>query len=226
MKVLIFGASGMLGRATLRQCLNSSEVKKIITPLRSNIAEENPKLEKIIIEDFLKSPNLEELIKKNSPLTACFICLGDGITQFNKERYYFSNYTLPIELAKIVLKYNPQIKLSYISGIGVSLKSKIYFLRIKAEAEKKLLELSKNVFILRPLIFYPEKDIKSKTKGYRYFYFLFRPLLFIFKFLIPQIFLTTQELGKIMIFLAKNGFKKNVLGLKDFSLIKKELEKI
>src|ERR1700690_4611732 len=84
MKVIIFGATGMVGQGVLRECLRDSEVERVLVVGRSSICVTHEKLKEIVHKNFFDFSSIEENL---SGYDACFFCLGVSSAGRKKTEY-------------------------------------------------------------------------------------------------------------------------------------------
>jgi hypothetical protein len=106
----------------------------------------------------------------------------------------------------------------YVSGAGTdsSEQGRIHWARIKGKTENALLRLPfKAAYMFRPGVIQPLHGIRSKTKSYRVFYTLSKPLLPLLRRLFPDLILTTEQIGRAMLAVVRAGASKRVLESSD-----------
>ncbi len=143
MNVLITGASGMVGKGVLLECLDHPEIEKVITIGRSDLDITHEKLKNIVHKDFGDYSSIEnELIN----LDACYLCMGISAAGLSEEKYTIITYDYTLELAKAILKQNPEATCNYVSGQGTdsSEKGRTMWARVKGKTENDLLKLALN----------------------------------------------------------------------------------
>jgi len=59
MKVIIFGATGMVGQGVLRECLLDGQVERVLLVGRSSIGVHHGKLQEIVHRDFFDFSSIE-----------------------------------------------------------------------------------------------------------------------------------------------------------------------
>jgi nucleoside-diphosphate-sugar epimerase len=115
MRIVIFGASGMVGQGALRECLHDREVTQAVSVLRAPTAMKHSKLREIVHKNFLDFVPIEnELVG----LHACIYCLGVTSTGTSEENYARITYEFTVAAAKTLLKVNPGISFVFVSGAG------------------------------------------------------------------------------------------------------------
>jgi uncharacterized protein YbjT (DUF2867 family) len=217
LKVIITGATGMVGEGVLHECILHPDVEKILVINRKPCGVSDPKLTEIIHNSFYDISPIEGSL---SGYNACFFCLG--VTSINKkEPEYFSvTYTLTMNIAQIFSRLNPEMTFCYISGAGTDSteKGKLMWARVKGKTENDLMKLPfKKVFAFRPGFILPTKGLKNVHK----YYSVFNVLYPIFKVLLPKYVSTLRELGVAMINSATKGYEKQILEVPDIIKLSK-----
>ncbi len=211
MKVILFGATGMVGQGVLRECLLDSDVEKVLTVGRSASGVKSPKLSEIVQPDMFHYSEIE------SPLTgydACFFCLGVTSVGMSEEQYERLTYTLTLAAAETLSRLNPGMIFVYVSGVGTDSteKGRVMWARIKGKTENALLRLPfKAAYMFRPGAIVPIHGERSKTTLTRVAYSMAKPILPLLLRLFPRHILTTEEMGRAMLNVAKNGARQNIL---------------
>lgn len=195
--VLITGATGMVGKSVLLECIRDNRVKNIYLVNRVPVNIKSPKIIEFKVDDFLKVGDLKKKIKN---CDACFHCMG--ITSFgqNSNYYYKVTYEMTKSLADLVYDINPNSIMTYVSGEGTNTKenSIIDWANVKGKTENYILNRGfKDAYMFRLGLLIPENGIKAKTKLYNLFYTIMTPFYPLMK-LIPSI-TTSSKLGLAMI---------------------------
>ena len=197
MKVILFGATGMVGQGVLRECLLDVRVERVLAIGRSSLGQSHAKLREIQHADFLDFSPLEAEL---SGYDACFFCLGVSSAGMSEADYRRVTYGYTLAAAETLAKLNP----------GMT--------RVKGETENALLRLPfKAAYMFRPAGIQPLHGIKSKTKLYRAFYAVTAPILPLLKRLLPNLMTTTEQLGRAMIQVAAEGYRKPLLETQDIN---------
>jgi nucleoside-diphosphate-sugar epimerase len=223
LKIILTGASGMVGRSVLNQCLKNQAVKEVLCLNRQSLTIQNPKYSEIIVKDFF---NLSEYKNQLKNSDACFYCLGISSSYVSKEEYSRITYDMTLYLAELLSKINPNIHFSYVSGVGTSEKenSRMYWANVKGKLENALLEMPElDAYMIRLGMLYPTKGIRSKTKSFDTMYRFMRPILFLMKLITPNQIVTSENFGKALILLALQGSNKKRITNKDLNTLAKTL---
>jgi len=219
MKVLLFGATGMVGQGVLRECLLDPEVEQVCAIGRTAIVITDPKVRQIVHEDLWHYESIEtELVG----FDACFFCLGVSSVGMKEADYERLTYGLTIAAAETLARLNPQMTFAYVTGAGTdsSEQGRTMWARVKGRTENALLRLPfKAAYMFRPGVIVPLHGVRSKTKLYHFFYVLFRPLLSLLLRAFPNQVLTTEDVGRAMIAVVRNGAPKRVLESSDIRAI-------
>jgi uncharacterized protein YbjT (DUF2867 family) len=211
MNVLLFGATGMVGQGVLRECLLDPEVQSVLSIGRGTTGQQHAKLREFVHKDFLDFSAIEPEL---SGLDACFFCLGVSSAGMAEEDYHRVTYDFTMAAARTLARLNPGMTFIYVSGTGTDSteRGRIMWARVKGKTENALLGLPfKAAYMFRPGVIQPLHGIKSKTKLYRALYAVTGPLFPVLKALFPKYVTTTEQLGRAMLKVAKQGAPKPVL---------------
>jgi uncharacterized protein YbjT (DUF2867 family) len=210
-KVIITGATGMVGEGVLTTCLTHPEVEKILVINRRSCGVTHPKLSEILHADFF---NLTPVADQLKGYNACFFCLGVSSVGLKEEKYYSLTYTLTMNFAELLAGQNPGMTFCYISGAGTDSteKGRINWARIKGKTENDLMKLPfKRVFACRPGFMLPSREAKIIPA----YFGIFRYLYPVLRSLFPKYVSTLIEVGQAMINSVIYGYEKPVLEVKD-----------
>jgi uncharacterized protein YbjT (DUF2867 family) len=198
-KVILFGATGMVGQAVLRECLRDDGVERVLAIGRSGTGVAHPKLQ----EAGLDTTDLRGY-------DACFFCLGVSSAGMSEAEYTRVTYDLTMEWAR---RMDPSITFLYVSGAGTG--GKAMWAQVKKRTEDALLAMFPSSYMIRLAMLWPKHGEVSKTRWTRVSYVVFRPLLPLLRAIAPGAVITTEELGRAMIRAARNGAPKRVLESRD-----------
>lgn len=214
MKLLLFGATGMVGQGVLRECLSDPAVEQVTTVGRTATGALRPRLCEIVHKDLEDYAGMEEAL---SGYDACFFCLGVSSSGMKEPAYERITYGFTLAAAEILSRVNPGMTFIYVSGSGTdsSEKGRIMWARVKGRTENALLRLPLNAYMFRPGFIEPLDGIESKTPSYRLFYKVARPLLPALGRALPKQILTTREIGQAMLAVARYGYAARILETRD-----------
>ena len=215
MKILIFGATGMVGQGALRECLLADDVTLVQTVGRTATGQRHPKLRERVQRDLFDCPSIEAELEN---FDACFFCIGVTSSGMAEAHYTRLTHDLTLAVAQVLARLNPQMTFVYVSGAGAdsSETSTTMWSRVRGRLENALQRLPfKAVYVFRPSIIQPLHGIRSKTGSYRWFYTLSRPLLPLLRALLPNTVLSTEIVGRAMLAAARHGAPKAVLEAAD-----------
>ncbi len=215
MKVLLLGATGMVGQGVVRECLLDPEVETVLAIGRNATVQQHEKLHEIVHNDLF---DLSAIEGKLSGYDACFFCLGVSAVGMNEEAYRRVTHDLTISVARILCRLNPGMTFIYVSGSGTDSteRGRMMWARVKDKTENALLQMPfKAVYMFRPGYIQPLHGIRTKTRWYRAIYAVIGPLYPIWKLLFPKYVTTTECVGRAMLNVAKRGSPKSVLENQD-----------
>jgi uncharacterized protein YbjT (DUF2867 family) len=210
-RIIITGATGMVGEGVLLECLKNPVIEKVLSLSRKPCGIKHPKLTEIIHKDFLDITSIERDL---SGYDACLFCLGISSLGISKEDYFKTTYTLTMHVARVLSDLNPGMTFCYISGAGTDSteQSKLNWARVKGRVENELLKFPfRKVYNFRPAFIMPSGEQKH-IHGY---YFIFRTLYPFFRIIMPSYVSTMKELATAMINSALYGYDKQTLEVKD-----------
>ena len=218
-KVILFGATGMVGKGVLRECLLDPEVENVLAIGRSATGQQHEKLYEIVHGDL---SDLSAIKDKLAGYNACFFCLGVSAAGMNEQAYRRVTYDLTISAAGILAKLNPTMTFIYVSGAGTDSteRGRMMWARVKGKTENALLQMRfKAVYMFRPAYIQPLHGIRTRTKWYRAFYAVMGPFYRVWKLLLPKYVTTTECVGRAMLKVARRGAPRRVLENQDISNI-------
>jgi len=215
MNILLFGATGMVGRGVLRECLQDPDVESVQTVGRSATGVNSAKLQEILHQDLWHYEAIEAAL---SGFDACFFCLGVSVRGMAEEDYERVTYGITIAVAEVLCRLNPAMTFIYVSGAGTdsSEKGRSMWARIKGQTENALLRMPFAwAYMFRPGLIQPLDGIRSKTTWYRVLYAFSKPFLPLLRWTFPDFVLTTRQIGQAMLTVAADGYPKRILESKD-----------
>lgn len=207
MKLLITGATGLIGAEVVRQALADDTIDEIIVLVRSQLEIKNPKITVVHHSDFSDYTGLEEYFKKTDVL---IWCLGISQTQVSRKQYEIITYDYTMACARFCASANPAIRFVFVSGDGADRteKSRTLFKKIKGRAENGLLNSGlKNLIIARPDAVRP----KHKNKKAPFAYKLVYPLFPLVEIMAPSKVIWSDVLARALIKIGKQGYEKDTL---------------
>lgn len=217
MRVIIFGATGMVGQGVLRECLADPEVESILIVGRSPVGVEDAKVREIVHSDLFDYSGLEGEL---TGFDACFFCLGVSAAGMSEDRYHRISVDLTLAAAQTLSRLNSEMTFIYVSGMGTDSteKGRIMWARVKGKTENEILKLPfKAAFMFRPAYIQPLNGIRSRTKAYRLLYGLVGPLYPMLQALFPRYVTTTEKVGLAMLRVAKQGNSQPILENEDIN---------
>ena len=217
MKILIVGATGMVGQGVLRECLAAPDVSEVTVLGRTKIEPTHPKLRQLVQDDLFDLAPVESALRG---MDACFFCLGVSSSGMSEAAYQHITYDLTLAVASVLARLSPAMTFVYVSGAGTdsSEQGRSMWARVKGRTENALNALPfASVYLFRPAIIQPMHGIESKTASYRLFYKLAKPLLPLMTLLFPQFAVTTQAIGLTMLNAARQRSGRFVLESRDIA---------
>lgn len=218
MKIILTGATGMVGNGALITLLEREDITEILSISRKPSGISNPKLTEIIHKDFY---NLDSISEQMKGYDAVLFCLGISSVGLPKEEYFKITHTLTLHFAEVFKKENPAGKFCYISGAGTDSKEKgDGWTSVKGKTENDLIKLfGENAYNFRPAFMKPVYGQDFVNKWYPYFSWmngLFKPLF-------PNYFGSVAEVANAMANVGKTGYATHILETKDIAIAAKNI---
>lgn len=210
MKVILFGATGMVGQGVLRECLRDDGVESVHAVGRNSTGLTHPKLRELVRKDMF---DFTAAGAELEGYDACFFCLGVSSAGMNEADYTRRTYDLTLGWAQALARVNPEMTFIYVSGAGTG--GKAMWSQVKKRTEDALLKLFPNAYMFRLAVLRPMHGEVSKTRWTRIGYAVFRPLLPLIRAIAPGSVISTEELGRAMIRVVHEGAPKHVLENRD-----------
>lgn len=210
-RVIVTGASGMVGEGVFHECLRNDAVENILVVGRKSCGVSHPKLTEIIHQDFFHLSAIEDDLKGYN---ACFFCLGVSSVGISKEEYEHLTYDLTMNFARTLVEENPEMTFCYVSGKSTDSteKGRLHWARVKGKTENDLMKLPfKKVFAFRIGFVKPDKDAKNILTAYKYLGWLY-PIV---RAVSNNYASTLSEVGRAMINGVTKDGEKNILEVED-----------
>ena len=210
MKVLLFGATGMVGDGVLHECLVDPRVTVVLAVTRSALTITHAKLREIRRKDFF---DYRDLSQELEDVDACFFCLGVSSVGMSEKDYYHLTYDLTLSAASAVAAAHPNATFCYVSGEGTdsSEHGRRMWARVKGKTENAILALPLDAYMFRPGFIRPRPGARSKTRWYRLAYAILNPLYPLLSKLAPRHMTTSENVAHAMLAVASNGYEKRLL---------------
>ncbi|MFI5310367.1 MAG: epimerase [Gemmatimonadales bacterium] len=209
MKVILFGATGMVGQAVLRECLLDDGVDAVLAVGRSSTGRSHPKVREALRADLFDVAAGADF----HGYDACLFCLGVSSAGMSEAAYTRLTFDLTMGWARLLARINPAMTFVYVSGAGTG--GKAMWAQVKGRTEAALLALFPSAYMVRLSALRAVHGEVSKTRWTRISYATLRPLLPLVRAIAPGAVITSEELGRAMLRAARHGAPKRVLEPRD-----------
>lgn len=212
MKILLFGATGMIGEGVLRYVLESQHVDEVVAVSRRPLRFEHAKLS-VVIE-----PDMEHLSQREklSGFDLCLYCLGVSAVGMSEVEYRKQTIDLTIRIAEQITPLNPAMIFEFVSGEGAGPNAKQMWRRVKAEAEQAVLQFGfRDAYAIRPGFIQPMRGATPRHPAGRFVYKLTAPVHAWMKRTFPKFVTSTDDLAVAMLRLGVEGNAKKIISTKD-----------
>jgi uncharacterized protein YbjT (DUF2867 family) len=224
MKIVLFGATGMIGQGVLRECLRDPEVTAVLSVARRNTGTSAPKLREILHDDFA---DFSIIASELTGYDACLFCLGVSSAGMSEADYTRVTYDVAIAAAQTLLERNPGLTFVFVSGMGTdsSEKGRTMWARVKGRTENALFAMPfKDAYAVRPAAIQPTHGETSRATPTRVAYAALGWLFPVVKTMFPKYVTTTERLARAMLHMAKHGAPKRVLESADIDELGRQAE--
>ena len=215
-KILITGATGMIGNLVLQNCLENKEIESVTSITRRECGIKHDKLTEIIHADFADYSAIKECFEN---IDVAYFCIGVYTGAVSREVFRKITVDYTVEFAKILKEKSPEATFCFLSGAGADQKekSRMMFAKDKGAAENFLISQEfKQLYIFRPAYIYPVTKRKEPNLSYQ----LFRKFYPILKVLMPGGVITSVQLANAMFKVGLLGGEKVILENKDILKLK------
>ncbi len=215
MKLILFGASGMVGGGALREALVDPDVTAVLAVGRRPLGLSHPKLGEALV------PDLFDLSAIEAQLTGYDACLwAVGVTSVGKDRETYDRLTrrLTLQAAQTLLRLNPGLSFCYCSAAGAG--GGAMWAQVRAQLEQELLAMPfTHAGCVRPALIQPGPGIKSRTRAYQIGIELLGWSFPFFVRHLPSYATTTERLGRAMLKVVKGEAGRGILESRDINRV-------
>ena len=200
----------MVGEGVLLECLDNPAVEQVLVLNRKSGGASHPKLREVIHVDLFDLAPIEAQL---AGYEACFFCAGVSSVGMSQEEYKRKTYDLTLSVGRLLAKLNPEMTFCYVTGKSTdsSEQGPVAWARVKGATENALMKLFKNSYMFRPAMMRATPGQKNLKIWYRLFAWIYP----IGRALYPAGFCTLQEVGRAMINVARKGYPRQILEVKD-----------
>jgi uncharacterized protein YbjT (DUF2867 family) len=218
-KVIVVGASGMVGQGVLRECLLDPQVERVLVVGRRALGRMDAKLLERTVPDLTDLTTIEGDL---GGYDACFFCLGVTSAGLTEEAYRKVTYDITAAFAKTLARLEPGMTFVFVSGRSTDSteKGRVMWARVKGAAENVVLKAGfKAAYMFRPGLIQPLHGITSRTRAYRILYAWLSPLVSLLRLLFPRSVTTTENVGRAMLEAARRGAPQTILENRDINAL-------
>ena len=207
MRIVIFGASGMVGQGVLRECLLDPGVTEVLAvsrrPLDSSVDRavnrRHPKLRELVRPDVFLGLDFTPIASELTGFDAGFFPLGVSSFRMKEAAYTRVTRDLTLAAARVLARQNPAMVFVYVSGQGTNVRSRTMWARVKGATENALLSMPfRAAYMFRPGLILAKNGIRSKVGMYNLLYRALYPLAVLLR-RFPRLATDTQTVGRAML---------------------------
>ena len=218
MKIILIGASGMVGAGALREALNAPEIESVLSIGRRPCGVVHPKLRELLLADLFDFSAVEDQLVGYD---ACIWAVGISSVGLDEAAYARVTEELTLAWARALLRLNPGLSLCYCSAGGAGGRS--MWARVRQRVEGALQSMPfRHAGAVRPGFIRPGPGIRSRTRAYQVGIVLLTPLFPLFPLLMrlfPFLFTTSEILGRTMLRVVEGRADRFILESADINRV-------
>ena len=215
MKVILFGATGMVGAGALRELLADPEVEAVLGVGRRPCGVVHPKLRELVLPDLFAAGTVEPQL---AGWDACIWAVGISSIGMDETAYARVTEELTLAWARTLLRLNPAFSFCYCSAAGAD--ANVMWARVRRRVERALAALPfAHSGCVRPGFIQPGPGIKSQVRLYQALMVLGRPLFPLLVKALPSLATTSERLGRAMLRVVQGRADRYILESADINRI-------
>lgn len=209
-KVIITGATGMVGEGVLLECLQNDAVGEVLMINRKHFGLSHPKLKELLVPDFTQ---LDQYSAQLTGYNACFYCAGVSSVGMSEADYTRITYDTTLSFAQALAAINPSMVFDFVTGALTDLNGRQMWQRVKGRTEDALMKLpfrgqyNFRLGVMKPVA--GQKNVKT----------IYKPFIWLYSTFFPSRLLTLHEVGRAMIHTVTRGFNKKILEISDVKIL-------
>ena len=215
MKLILLGASGMVGAGALRVALDDPEVEAVLSIGRRPCGVTHPKLRELLLEDLF---NIAPVETQLAGWDACLWAVGISSVGRDEAAYAKVTEDLTLLWARTLLRLNPRFSFCYCSAAGAGGGTMWARVRQRVEGGLRAMPFA-HAGCVRPAFIQPGPGIRSRVKAYQILITLFGPLFPLGVRTLPSLFTTTERLGRAMLRVVQGRADKFILEVSDINRV-------
>ncbi|CAM4398855.1 uncharacterized protein YbjT (DUF2867 family) [Paenibacillus endophyticus] len=212
LKIILTGATGMVGEGVLHESLAHPDVEQVLVIGRKPCGVTDAKLKELVVPDLY---DLSAIREELGGYDACFFCIGISSAGMSEAAYSQITFDLTMYVAGLVSARNEKMVFCYVTAGGTD-TGKSMWARVKRKTENELLQLPfEKAYMFRPGYIHPTKGLKNAHRYYAALTWLY-PFI---RRLMPKHVITLSELGKAMVRVVQKGNDTPYLDSRDMARI-------
>jgi uncharacterized protein YbjT (DUF2867 family) len=215
MKVIVFGATGMVGTGALREALADPGVEAVLSVGRRASGVQHPKLRELLLPDLFDFAAVESQLVG---WDACVWAVGISSVGLDEDVYAKLTEDLTLVWARALLRLNPDFSFCYCSAMGAG--GNTMWARVRRRVEDAIEELPfRHAGCVRPGFIQPGPGVRSQVKVYQAFIAVMSPFFPMLVRLVPSLFTNSERLGRAMLRIVQGRADKYILESSDINRV-------
>lgn len=218
MKLVFFGATGMVGAGALREALAARDVESVLSVGRRACGVAHPRLRELLLPDLFDTRAVENQLVGYD---ACIWAVGVSSVGLDEAAYARITEELTLVWARALLRLNPRFSFCYCSAAGAGGRS--MWARVRQRVENELRSMPfEHAGVVRPAFIRPAPGIRSRTRLYQAGLVMLRPIFPLVPLLVrtfPSLVTTSENLGRAMLRVVEGRTDRFILESADINRI-------
>jgi nucleoside-diphosphate-sugar epimerase len=217
LKVIVTGATGMVGEGVMLECVENPGVEEVLLVNRRPYGALPPKVKECIVPDFM---HLDAAADRLRGCDACFFCAGVSSVGKSEADYTRITWDTTLHFAETLVKLNAGMVFTYVSGMGTDSteKGRLMWARVKGRTENALTRVGfRAEYNFRPGFMKAmpgQRNLKGSYKALAWLYPVVRAVA-------PNSVSTLEDVGRAMIRCVTQGYPKQILEVRDINTLGK-----
>lgn len=215
MKLVIFGATGMVGTGALREALDSPEVDAVLSVGRRPCGVRHAKLRELVVADIFDAAGVESQLVGYD---ACIWAVGVSSVGLDEPAYARMTEDLTLVWARALLRLNPRLSFCYCSAAGAG--GRQMWARVRQRVEGALQAMPfRHAGVVRPGVIRPGPGITSRVWFYQAGITLLTPVFPLLERTLPSLVTSSERLGRAMLRVVQGRADRFILESSDINRV-------
>lgn len=215
MRLILFGATGMVGAGALREALDAADVEAVLSVGRRSCGATHPKLRELVVADLFDVASVESHLVGHD---ACLWAVGVSSVGRDEAAYARMTEELTLAWARTLLRLNPSFSFCYCSAAGAG--GRQMWARVRQRVEGALQAMPfRHAGAVRPGFIRPGPGITSRVWFYQAGITLLTPVFPLLERTLPSLVTSSERLGRAMLRVVQGRADRFILESSDINRV-------